>query len=882
MREPNLWIGNIGHLLVIISFASAILATIGYFVSQQKNKLGNEKEQQNWLQFARKAFFVHTSAVIGVVLVLFTIVYNQMYEYFYAYDHSSNDLPVQYMVACFWEGQEGSFLIWIFWNVLLGAVLIWKAKSWESSVMSIFSLLQVILTSMILGVVFFDTFKIGSSPFVLTREVLDLPVYNPAFRETYNPNFIPKDGSGLSPLLQNYWMVIHPPTIFLGFALSFVPFAFAMAGLQIGKVKEWLKPAMPWTLASAIVLGLGIMMGAYWAYETLNFGGYWNWDPVENAVYVPWLTLVAALHTMLTARNSSSSLKASIIMLSVTFFLVLYSTFLTRSGVLGDASVHSFTDLGLSGQLLLLMGVFAAVSVWIMAKYWKRIKPDTKEVSTYSPEFWTFVSATILFLAAFQVILFTSKPVFGQSPPANPMEFYGTIQGFFAVAIAIFSGIGQYYWWRKIKPQKSAFETLGLPIILSMLLSAVLIYFLDSNEDLQKEFLAAKNDLAKITLVWLKYLLIILIIASTMFSIVANGSVMIQILRKNPKLSGGAVAHIGVAVMILGILYSAGYSKIISDNNSGLVYNKDAPEEFNKKNILLWLDQPTQMKDYIITYKGMYVEAKGYPGYINQKYVRSLPENPYQLVAIKDIDYNGKSYFKKGDTLETRPENLYYRVEYRQANGKIFNLFPRVQMNGIRRGEVVASPDIRQELTKDLYTHVTTIYPDPEKGREYTETQEIKVRPKDTFLLNDFVAVLDGISPVREIDAQKLSENEIAVKASVRVFGKNAQIYTAEPILLVNQKESKMANIPETLPEIGARVTFKNINTETGELVLSADVGEKDYIIMKAMEKPMINLLWGGSLIVIAGFLIALKRRISENKSQKAKELKTDEQLTQV
>jgi len=882
MREPNLWIGNVGHLLVLISFASAILAAVGYFISQQKSKLGEEKKQFSWLRFARTAFYTHTLAVVGTVVVLFAIVYNQMYEYFYAYDHSSNDLPVQYMVACFWEGQEGSFLIWIFWNVLAGLLLVWKAKSWENSVMSIFSLLQVILTSMILGVVFFDTFKIGSSPFVLTKDVLDLPVYNPAFRETYNPNFVPKDGSGLSPLLQNYWMVIHPPTIFLGFALSFVPFAFAMVGLSTGRIKEWLKPAVPWTIVSSIILGLGIMMGAYWAYETLNFGGYWNWDPVENAVYVPWLTLVAALHTMLTARNSTSSLKASIIMLSVTFFLVLYSTFLTRSGVLGDASVHSFTDLGLSGQLLLLMGVFAVVSVWIMAKYWKRIKPDTKEVSAYSPEFWTFVSATILFLAAFQVILFTSKPVFGQSPQANPMEFYGTIQGFFAVAIAIFSGIGQYYWWRKIKPQKSAFETLGLPIILSMLLSAVLIYFLDSNEDLQKEFLAAKNDLAKTTLVWLKYLLIILIIAATMFSIVANGSIMIQILRKNPKLSGGAVAHIGVAVMILGILYSAGYSKIISDNNSGLVYNKDAPEEFNKKNVLLWLDQPTQMKDYIITYKGMYVEAKGYPGYINQRYVRSLPENPFKLIAIRDINYNEKIYFKKGDTLQTRPENLYYRVEYRQANGKIFNLFPRVQMNGIRRGEVVASPDIRQELAKDLYTHVTTIYPDPEKGREYTETQEIKVLPKDTFLLNDFVAVLDGISPVREIDAQKLTDNEVAVKATIRVIGKNAQIYTAEPILVVNQQEGKMANIPETMPEVGARVTFKNINTETGEIILSADVGEKDYIIMKAMEKPMINLLWGGSLIVIAGFLISLKRRVSESKSQKIKELKTDEQFTQV
>ncbi|MCU0437620.1 MAG: cytochrome c biogenesis protein CcsA [Raineya sp.] len=862
MREPNIWIGSVGHLLVLISFVSAITSGLGYFFSQRKEDLS--EESQSWLKFGRTSFFVHSGAVLGVVLVLFSIVYNQMYEYFYAYDHSSNDLLVQYMIACFWEGQEGSFLIWIFWNVLAGGILIWKSKTWEKPVMSIFALLQVILTSMLLGVVFFDSFKIGSSPFVLTREVLDLPIYNPAFRETYNPNFIPKDGSGLSPLLQNYWMVIHPPTIFLGFALSFVPFAFAMAGLATKKTKEWLRPAMPWTIVSSAILGLGIVMGAYWAYETLNFGGYWNWDPVENAVYVPWLTLVAALHTMLTARNSSSSLKASIIMLSVTFFLVLYSTFLTRSGVLGDASVHSFTDLGLSGQLLLLMGVFVVVAIWIMFRYWKFIKPDNKEITTYSPEFWTFVSATILFLAAFQVILFTSKPVFGQSPPSNPMELYGSIQGFFAILVAIFSGIGLFYWWRKINPQKSLYQTLALPILVSMVLSGVLIFFLENNEDLQKEFLAAKGQFGKTALAWFKYLLIILIIASTMFSLVANGSLMFQVLRKNPRLSGGAVSHIGIALMILGIMYSAGYSKIISDNNSGLVYNKDAPEEFNKKNVLLWMDEPNRMKDYIITYKGMYVEAQGYPGYINQKYVRSLANDPYKLVAIKDISYNDKSYFKKGDTLTTRPENLFYRVEYRTKSGKLFNLFPRVQMNGIRKGEVVASPDIRQELGKDLYTHVTTIYPDPEKGREYSETQEIKVHPKDTFLLNDFVAVLEDVKRVTEIDAQKLTENEIAVKATVKIIGKNAQ-YTAEPILLVNQKENKMANIPEILPELGVRLTFKNIDTEKGEMIFSADVGEKDYIIMKAMEKPMINLLWIGSLVIMVGFMIALWRRMKEN-----------------
>lgn len=880
MREPNIWIGGLGHILVLISFFSAILSGLGYLISQ-KSTLEIAK-QQSWVKFGRINFWVHTATITGVVLVLFAIVYMQLYEYFYAYDHSSNDLPLEYMIACFWEGQEGSFLVWIFWNALAGLLIIWKSKTWEKPVMSIFALLQAILSSMILGIVFFDVFKVGSSPFVLTSEVLDLPVYNPAFREAYNPSFIPKDGSGLSPLLQNYWMVIHPPTIFLGFALSFIPFAFALAGLITGRVKDWLRPAMPWTLVSAAILGLGIMMGAYWAYETLNFGGYWNWDPVENAVYVPWFTIVAALHTMLTARNSSISLKASMIMLSVSFFLVLYSTFLTRSGVLGEASVHSFTDLGLSGQLILLMGVFAVLTLGIMIRYWKNIPRDKKEIAIYSPEFWTFISATILFLASFQVILYTSKPVFGQSPPSNPMELYGNVQGFFALLIAVFSGLGQYYWWKRGTMRKGFYQTLALPILISMLLSAVLIYLLDANEDLQKEFLASQGSVGKTTLVWYKYLLIILVIATTMFAIVSNGNVMIQILRKNPKLSGGSMAHIGVALMILGIMYSAGYSKIISDNNTGLLYNKDAPEEFNKKNVLLWMDEPTKMQDYQITYKGMYVDAKGFPSYINQKYVRSLAENPFKLVAIKDISLDEKIYFKKGDTLETRPENFYYRVEYRQPNGKIFNLYPRVQMNGIRSGEVVTSPDIYKKWEKDLYTHVTTIYPDPEKGREYTETQEIRAAIKDTFLINDYVAILEQVKRINEIDAQKLSSNEVAVKASIRIIAKNAQTYLAEPILVVNQKESKMANVPEILPEIGARVFFKNIDTETGKMIFSVDVGEKDYVIMKAMEKPYINLMWIGSLVIVIGMMIALWRRMTPKQSQEVNNNVSEEELSKV
>ena len=225
--------------------------------------------------------------------------------------------------------------------------------------MTVFALVQTFLTSMILGVIIpWIDLKVGSSPFLLLREAQpDLPVWS------MQPNFIPKDGRGLNPLLQNYWMVIHPPTLFLGFALTLVPFAYLIAGLWKKKLTEWVQPALPWALFGAGILGVGIMMGAYWAYETLNFGGYWNWDPVENASFVPWLVLLGAIHTMIAYKTSSSALKTSIILVIATFILVLYSTFLNRSGILGNASVHSFTDLGLSGQLLLYMGTFLLVAI---------------------------------------------------------------------------------------------------------------------------------------------------------------------------------------------------------------------------------------------------------------------------------------------------------------------------------------------------------------------------------------------------------------------------------------------------------------------------------------------------------------------------------------
>ena len=286
------FIGNLGHFFVITSFVTAFVTSFCYW---RANSMTDMALRQGWIQNGRAGFIIHSIAVLGIIVSLFTIIFNHYFEYHYAYAHSSLHLPGQYMISSFWQGQEGSFLLWIFWQAVVGIVLIFTQRTWEASVMTIFSLVQAFLASMIVGVVIPGlSLKIGSSPFILLRDAMADPIFK------LQPDFIPKDGNGLNPLLQNYWMVIHPPTLFLGFALTLVPFSFCMAGLWQKKYIEWVKQALPWTLLGGAILGLGILMGGYWAYETLSFGGYWNWDPVENAVYVPWLILIASLHTMIT------------------------------------------------------------------------------------------------------------------------------------------------------------------------------------------------------------------------------------------------------------------------------------------------------------------------------------------------------------------------------------------------------------------------------------------------------------------------------------------------------------------------------------------------------------------------------------------------------
>ncbi len=867
-------IGNFGHLSVIIAFMSALFCAYSYYQSsvlfQETHKIPQNSKNTSlqiplsWLNMARWSFWVHFVAVLAVIASLFDIIYNHRYQYHYAWDHSSNTLPVYYMISCFWEGQEGSFLLWIFWHACLGFFIVYKSQHWETPTMAIFMAVQAFLVSMILGIDFFGM-KVGSDPFILMRDAMpDLPIF------TQNPDFIPKDGSGLNALLQNYWMVIHPPTLFLGFATTLVPFAYCIAGLWQGEYKKWVQFAFPWALFSAAVLGLGILMGAYWAYETLNFGGYWNWDPVENAVYVPWLFLVASIHVMIPHKTNQVALKSAIVLVIVSFMLILYATFLTRSGILGDASVHSFTDLGLSGQLLLYWLLFLGLSVSLLVFRWSKIPTSEKELSTYNREFWIFMGVLTLIMGGIQVIFATSIPVFNKiaelfgyisniAMPADQIGYYTKFQLWLGVFVLVLASIGQFNWWKKSQIEKVWYEPFMFPVAISLLFGASAMALL---------------DMTNITF-------LILFMAGA-YSLASNGMILWDLLyKKKVFLAGGAVAHVGVALMLVGILFSSGYSRTVSKNVTGKLYSKEWKTDDNENNVLLWLNQSTPMGKYQLSYKGDYMEAKGFPHFIPKNQLAPVESNENKAIAKQNIAYEGKIYFKKNDTLDIFAENTYYKIDYRTKEGKIFSLFPRGQINP-QMGGLLASPDIYKEWDKDLYTHVSSV-PDPTKEKEWSAVQEVSAKMGDTLVLpNDYIAVLENklpLLPDDEIVKEAINSNtnknvKIAgIKAQIKVLGKDKN-YTFFPALLVRE-DNQLGSVPDISGELGMRIALQKIIPDTtatfgtaqdkSKFVFGVSTTQRDYIIMKAMEKPMINLLWIGSLIMTLGFVMATYRRIKEH-----------------
>ncbi len=209
----HLWPGRLGHFFAIISFVGALFSAVSYFISVRTEKK-DAAASASWTLMGRSGFVLHVLSVFGIFSTLYYIIAGHLFEYHYAWEHSSLALPTKYLLSCFWEGQEGSFMLWTIWHCVLGLIVMRTAKALETRTMAIIALVQVCLASMLLGIYLYADARVGSNPFMLLRtQMQGAPIFQ-------MPNYMSfvKDGNGLNVLLQNYWMVIHPPVLFLGFA----------------------------------------------------------------------------------------------------------------------------------------------------------------------------------------------------------------------------------------------------------------------------------------------------------------------------------------------------------------------------------------------------------------------------------------------------------------------------------------------------------------------------------------------------------------------------------------------------------------------------------------------------------------------------------------
>lgn len=419
--------------------------------------------------------------------------------------------------------------------------------------------------------------------------------------------------------------------------------------------------------------------------------------------------------------------------------------------------------------------------------------------------------------------------------PTDQIAHYNKFQLWFYVVVALLTGVGQYFWWKRVG--KGKLEALYVPLALTFIISSVWIYLAEIRE--------------------ISY---ILLLTAAIFAIISNGTILLNIVRGNYKLSGGAITHIGAALMLIGILFSSGYSKVISLNNSGLLISRS--ESFtandnreNRENVMLWFNRPERMDNYQLTWKDVRVEVRGIKDYIPTSWVETI-EKDFRAVAVRDITVGEKTYYTKGDTLEIYPDNFYYEIEYRDPDGKIFTLYPRMQINP-GMGGVVYSPDIRREADRDLYTYIN-IAMDPTAEPQWSATELHTVAMRDTFFLNDYVAVLDNVVRVDDIDGAPLANGDAAVKAIIRVIDRG-QEYMMTPAFII--RDNTIGRKAETNKALGLRVQLNEIDPKTGLFTFGVNATQRDFIVMKAFEKPLINLLWIGTFVLMIGFVVSTARR---------------------
>jgi cytochrome c-type biogenesis protein CcmF len=474
---------------------------------------------------AQNALLAAFPAALVAAVVLLVALARRDLTFVYVAQHTSRKLPLGYALSAFWGGQEGSLLLWLLVLTGYAALAVWlnrRSRELMAWTVPVFALVAGFFAFMLCFV---------SSPFHVA----------PA----------PADGAGMVPSLQNPYMLAHPPMLYLGYVGLTVPYAFAMGALLSGRTDErWIVATRRWTLAAWTFLGVGQLLGAHWAYVEIGWGGYYAWDPVENAALMPWLAATAFLHSVMIQEKRGMLKVWNMVLVALAFCLSVFGTFLTRSGVIN--SIHSFSESSLGAWFLGFIVLMTVVSVALI--YWRLplLRTKTKLESLVSREA-TFLYNNLLLVALCLTILWgvlypiLSDALRGQTRSVSK-PYYDFFLHTFGLPLLLLMGIGPLVAWRRASLRSLA-RTFLIPFAAAVATGVALLAF---------GFGSSWPGL-------LAYTFSAFVAASIVLEFVrgraATGS-LVKLVGRNRRRYGGYIVHAAVVLLAIGIAGSSAYQTV--------------------------------------------------------------------------------------------------------------------------------------------------------------------------------------------------------------------------------------------------------------------------------------------------------------------------------
>ena len=527
----------IGSFALLLALALAAYSFIA-------GAMGLARKDDRLTETARRAGIGSWAAVTiaGVALVMAAL--GNDFSVAYILHHSNRDLPVAYKFAALWSGQEGSLLFWA-WLLSTYAVVLRLRYKVDPQ---LFNHASVIIAAV--QVFFFLLVNFAANPFGLVSGT------------------IPSDGNGLNPLLQYPEMVIHPPMLYLGYVGVTIPFAFALGALIMKYPGEkWIHITRRWTMVAWLFLTCGIFLGAHWAYQVLGWGGYWGWDPVENASLLPWLTMTAFLHSVMMQEKRGMMKMWNMWLIFTTFLLAIFGTFLTRSGVV--SSVHAFAQSSIGTWFVWFLAIAFATCVFFFVRNRETLRSEHRLESLVSRESSFLFNNLVLLVSCFAVLWGTLFPVLSEWVTGSKVTvgppFFNRVNVPIGIFLVLLTGVGPLLAWRQ-----TSFDRVKRNFVWPTALAAITVIVLITGGMRPWQDSAYFYSLMAIALS-------VMVIATVVGEFWRGGRViarqtgvsiaqgMVVITRRNTRRYGGYLIHIGVVLVAIGF--------------AGLPFNVDKEQE---------------------------------------------------------------------------------------------------------------------------------------------------------------------------------------------------------------------------------------------------------------------------------------------------------------